>query len=83
MKQLKPVRDDNTRRVGKSERTKKLKKLIKRAKICRNKNFAQKNSKGYQIVQNFKPNNIYFITLFEIMNGLATKCKKPDDESKT
>ena len=25
MKQLKPVRDDNTRRVGKSERTKKLK----------------------------------------------------------
>ena len=37
----------------------------------------------YQNVQNFKPNNIYFITFFNITHGLATKCKKPDDEAKT
>ena len=37
----------------------------------------------YQNVQNFKPNNIYFITFFDIMHGLATKCKKPGDEAKT
>ena len=37
----------------------------------------------YQNVQNFKPNNIYFITFFNITHGLATKCKKPDNEAKT
>ena len=37
----------------------------------------------YQNVQNFKPNNIYFITFFDITHGLALKRQKPDDEIKT
>ncbi len=34
-------------------------------------------------VQNFEPSNFDLMTNFDNSHGLATKCKKPDDELKT
>ena len=46
-------------------------------------NFVGKKIDWCQNVRNFELSNFDFMTNFDNSHGLATKCKKPDDELKT